>query len=417
MNDSSKHTNTAQKLKTLKCRVDDLRIGMYVSDLDCDWLDTPFLLQGFTITTEAEVETLRAHCKHVFIEYNEDYQLRPADDDSVLNDGLQKNKQNYKTQLSAEEEHEQARKIYHANKATAINILNSAAQGKPVSLPEAETAVRSCVQSILRNPDALLWMSKIRNRDEYTAEHCLNVSILAIAFGRHLELTEEELYTVGLAGLLHDVGKMRVPAEILNKPGKLTDKEFKIISTHAVHGRNLLQQTPQIPKAVIEAAHGHHERIDGGGYPLHTKGEDISPYARIIAIVDSYDAITSNRCYSDARPVTEAMKILYENRGKQFDEELTLDFIQFVGLYPPGSIVELENGMVGLVLAKNKGAQHLPKIIRVRDEDKQPCAYKLLDLSDIARGKLDKSYLIKHLHIDGSFGVHIKDHRASSWGL
>ncbi|MBB3168577.1 HD-GYP domain-containing protein [Simiduia aestuariiviva] len=403
---------SVKKLKTRKCYVEDLAIGMYVADVDCGWLNTPFMLQGFKLEFQQQIDELKKYCIYVHIEVQEDVviPLELGPEDSALD----RKDSAYKASLSAEEEHEQARAIYEQGRATTKSILEGAAKGHAIDLPSAKEAVNFCVESILRNPDALLWMSKIRDRDEYTAEHCLSVSILAIAFGRHLRLTEEELYTIGIAGLLHDVGKMRVPSAILNKPGKLTDKEFRAISTHVVHGRNLLQQTPEIPKEVIDAAHAHHERMDGAGYPRHLSGEDISDYAKIVSIVDCYDAITSNRCYSDARPITEAMKILYENRGKQFDESLTLEFIQFIGLYPPGSIVELENGMIGIVLAKNKGAQHLPKIIRVRDENKQPCPLKALDLTDIPRGTLDPGYFIKHIHTDGSFDVHIKDYRAGS---
>lgn len=403
-------TYSVKKRATRRCYVEALQIGMYVADVDCGWLNTPFLLQGFTIESESQIDTLKKCCVYVHIEVQEECNLpleRGIEDLSLETQSA------YEQSLAAEQEHEQARKIYEQGMVTTRAILAEAAKGHAIHLPAAQAAVDFCIESILRNPDALLWMSKIRNRDEYTAEHCLSVAILAIAFGRHLQLAESELSTLGLAGLLHDVGKMRVPANILNKPGRLTDKEFRAISAHAIHGRNLLQQTPEIPKAVIDAAHGHHERIDGTGYPRRLSSENISDYAKIISLVDCYDAITSNRCYSDARPVTEAMKILYENRGKQFDEALTLAFIQFIGLYPPGSIVELENGAVGIVLAKNKGAQHLPKIVRVRDEDKQPCALKLLDLTDISTGQLDASFYIKQLHTDGTFGIHIKEFRSS----
>ncbi|BFM11417.1 HD-GYP domain-containing protein [Simiduia litorea] len=386
---------------------------MFVSDLDCDWLVTPFLLQGFEIENLEQIETLRTHCKHVWVTTKTiptnpttpllTISAEPAKKTTVPTQSVS---------VSAEEEHRQARGIYNTSKLVAHNILNSAASGPPIRIPDADATVHHCVQSILRNPDALLWMSKIRNKDEYTAEHCLNVCILAIAFGRHLGLPEQELYKVGTAGLLHDVGKMRVAPAVLNKPGKLTPKEFKAMSAHVVHGRNLLQQTPNIAKEVIDAAHSHHERIDGTGYPRKLKGEDISHLSKIISIVDTYDAITSHRCYATARPTTEALKILYEQRGQQFDTELTLAFIKFVGLYPPGTIVELANGRLGLVLATNEQAKHLPKIICVTDVNKETCKQEFIDLSLIGRGELSEDHLIKQLHVDGSFGIHLREFKA-----
>ncbi|MDN3639506.1 HD-GYP domain-containing protein [Simiduia curdlanivorans] len=403
-----------QPLKnSTKLTIDELRLGMFVSELDCDWLVTPFLLQGFEIEKLEQIEILRAHCKHVWVT-TKTIPASPANPLLTLSEAAPK-KASTPTQaisISAEQEHRQARGIYTASKLATHTILTSAASGPPLKIPDADATVHHCVQSILRNPDALLWMSKIRNKDEYTAEHCLNVCILAIAFGRHLGLAEQELYKVGTAGLLHDVGKMRVAPSVLNKPSQLTPKEFKAMSAHVVHGRNLLQQTPDIAKEVIDAAHSHHERIDGTGYPRKLKGEDISYLSKIISIVDTYDAITSHRCYATARPTTEALKILYEQRGKQFDTELTLAFIKFIGLYPPGTIVELVNGRLGLVLATNEQTKHLPKIICVTDSQKEACKHEFIDLSLISRGELTEDHLIKQLHVDGSFGIHLHAFKA-----
>lgn len=413
MSHTDKPKRHSKSLKTQKLHVDDLRLGMFVSKLDCDWLDTSFLLQGFTLDSLAQIEEIKKYSAHAWVDQEVDQWVNETGLKNIASGSrVTPKKFEHHDQLSAQEEHHQARAIYTASKQATHNILVRASSGPPVQTLETEQTVHHCVQSILRNPDALLWMSKIRNRDEYTAEHCLNVCILAIAFGRHMKLAEQELYQIGTAGLLHDVGKMRVQPEILNKPGKLTEKEFKAMSAHVIHGRNLLQQTPNIAKEVIEAAHAHHERIDGNGYPRRLKDSDISFHAKVVSIVDVYDAITSHRCYAPARPVTEALKILYEHRGTQFDETLVLAFIQFIGLYPPGSIVELENGMVGLVLATNQDARHMPKIIRVRDQNKAECTHEFIDLSLIGKDELSKDHVIKSMHIDGTFGIYLKDFKA-----
>ncbi|AFU97405.1 HD-GYP domain-containing protein [Simiduia agarivorans] len=403
-------TRKSTRLGSRKVAVDDLRPGMFVCKLDRDWLETPFLLQGFRIEHASDIAKLREYCRYVWIDVAEEVWEGVGHESTHPQDPGRR--QIHAIKQSAQAEHARARKIYDTSRTVTKNLLTKASSGPPIAFDQAESTVQHCVDSILSNPDALLWMSKIRDQDEYTAEHCLNVCILAIAFGRHLQLAEQQLFQLGMAGLLHDVGKMRVPSEILNKPGELSEKEMRAMRAHVVHGRNLLQQTPNIAKQVIEAAHAHHERLDGGGYPRKLDATDIGKITRLISIVDTFDAITSHRCYAPARPVTEALRILYEARGSQFDEALVLEFIQFIGLYPPGSIVELENGMVGLVIATNEEAHHLPKIIKVCGPDKQPCEQEFLDLSLTRSGELGRDHLIRQLHVDGSFGIFIRDFKA-----
>lgn len=407
---SADNSRKSTRLNTRKVAVDDLRPGMFVCKLDRDWLETPFLLQGFRIERQSDIAQLREYCRYVWVDVTEEVWESTSHDSLKAQDSGRPKAHPIKH--SAQAEHARAKKIYDASRSVTKDLLTKASSGPPIAFDEAENTVQHCVDSILSNPDALLWMSKIRDQDEYTAEHCLNVCILAIAFGRHLRLAEQQLFQLGMAGLLHDVGKMRVPSDILNKPGSLSDKEMRAMRAHVVHGRNLLQQTPNIDKLVIDAAHAHHERLDGGGYPRRLDGDDIGKITRLISIVDTFDAITSHRCYAPARPVTDALRILYESRGTQFDEALVLEFIQFIGLYPPGSIVELENGMVGLVIATNETAHHLPKIIKVCDADKQPCEQEFLDLSLTQTGALSRDYLIRQLHVDGSFGIFIRDFKA-----
>ena len=193
-------------------------------------------------------------------------------------------------------------------------MLDDIRLGGAIDTDQAKATVNDCVQSVIRNPDALMWMSKMRSEDEYTAEHCLNVCILAVAFGRQLGLGEEELTDLGMCGLLHDVGKMKVPPDVLNKPGPLTEKEMRMMMAHTVHGRNLLMSTQGIYSGVVDVAFSHHERMDGMGYPRRLPGHGMSKFSRIVAIVDAYDAMTADRCYQSARTSTEAMKILYQTK-------------------------------------------------------------------------------------------------------
>ncbi len=397
-------SDTARK----KIHVSELRIGMYVSQLDRDWLDTPFVMQGFLVETMDDIAVVEKYCEHVWIDTVEEYR---AGGHSLQQHSPRPKRVRYINKVSTTDEQRKAIGVYREARRITKHLLDEVRLGAVVNTASAKETVNECVKSILRNADALLWMAKIRQEDEYTAEHCLNVCILAIAFGRQLGLSELELHNLGLCGLLHDVGKMRVPHEILNKPEKLTDKEFKLIKAHTVHGRNLLLAAPGGYDGIVDVAYSHHEKIDGTGYPRKLKGAGISQFSKIIALVDAFDAMTANRCYARAMTPTAALRNIYHDRGTHFDERLALVFIKTIGLYPPGSVVELKSGEVGLVFSTNTKYRHLPKVLMVLDNQKQPRKPQVLDLALVEKKELSADHLIAHVHCDGEFGIFIKDFR------
>ncbi|HEY7771636.1 MAG TPA: HD-GYP domain-containing protein [Marinagarivorans sp.] len=395
--------------RSIKIPVGELRVGMFVSKLDRDWLETPFLLQGFVVETQDDVDTVAEYANFVWVDAVEPSWV-PPEERGTLSPKTPR-KTTYINKVSAGDEHERAHGVFREARKLTRTLVDDIRLGGVINTEEAKATVRSCVDSILSNPDALLWMTKIRDQDNYTAEHCLNVCILAIAFGRHLGMSESDLEKLGLCGLLHDVGKMRIPSEVLNKPGELTPKEWNMMRAHVVHGRNLLLATPGVLHAAVDVAYSHHERMDGTGYPRKLPGTGISAFSRIIAIVDAYDAMTAERCYASAIPSTDALKIIYNDRGTHFDETLALAFIKSVGLYPPGSLVELANGLIGLVLESNPKFSHLPMVVAIKRGEKDLVREKIIDLSQIEQGKLDKSFLIRHVHKDGSFGIYLREYR------
>ena len=391
-----------------KVHVSELRLGMYVSKLDRDWLDTPFLLQGFTVESEDDIDVIHEYCEHVWIEaVNE----KRSPFETLETGEYKKRPARYINKLPAQDEHRKAIGVYKASQAITKNILATISLQGTIKTDEAKEVVNECVDSVIRNPNALIWMSKVREVDEYTSEHCLNVCIYAITFGRHLGIDEEELKTLGLCAMLHDVGKMRVPQHILNKKEKLTEREFSMIKAHTVHGRKLLMSTPGMPAAAVDVAYGHHERMDGSGYPRKIKATGISDFSRIVAIVDAYDAMTAERCYAPAMPSTQALNIIFKDRGTHFDEHYAIEFIKCIGLYPPGTLVELNNDRVAIVLAANPKQSRLPKIITVLDENKARCSEKVYNLKDVNSGSLDTGFLIKRALVDGAYGVTIKEYQ------
>lgn len=395
--------------RSVKVHVSELRIGMFVSRLDRDWLETPFLMQGFLLESQDDIDTVIEFCQHVWIDAVQPKWVPPEERGQL--DGSQRQKTSYINKVSARDEHNEALTVFREARRLTKTIVDDIRLGGTINNEEAKATVRSCVDSILRNPDALLWMTKIRHQDNYTAEHCLNVCILAIAFGRHLGLSEAELEKLGLCGLLHDVGKMRVAPEVLNKPEKLNEKEWKQMKAHVIHGRNLLLASPGVTHAAVDVAYSHHERMDGQGYPRKLSAAGISEFSRIIAIVDAYDAMTASRCYAPAIPTTQALKVIYKDRGTHFDERLAIAFIKSVGLYPPGSLVVLKNAMVGLVLETNKRLKHLPKVILLRAGEEPLAQEKIVDLAQIEEGQLDKGYLIKDTLPDGTHGIFVREYR------
>lgn len=407
---------------------------MFVTELDRPWLETPFLVQGFVIRNLSEIRKLKECCDYVYVEregrqwggkkdyFKEGFAVSrrsvTGSDESKIKKPVQRptlvstlsSRPTYTASRSVVKEHSIARRTYKFAKHTVTDILEQARMGSALETTSAKKVVNHCVKSIIRNPHALMWMAKIKHADEYTLEHCLNVSILAIAFGRHLRLEEAELEKLGLCGLLHDVGKMQVPEDILNKPDLLTKAEFEILQQHTTFGRDLLLKREDAMRYTVDAAYNHHERIDGKGYPRGLLKDEISEYARIISIVDSFDAMTSDRCYSKAKSSLEGLKEIYRHRGTQFDEELALEFIQLIGPFPPGTLVELNNGYVGVVLSSREKKRHLPQMRILLDKQKNKMQPEEIDLTDIEKGSLPKDFLISHVLKDGTYGLKLEDH-------
>ena len=406
-----------------------LKIGMFVSDLDRPWLGTPFALQGFEITSKEEIRQISEICEYVYVDkkksgicdYNIDEPIygnnitpsipfkRSYDEPSVKYHRYKIPKDKY----FIEEGFDNVRKAYEKTKASIHQTLERLRLGYELDVSQSQEAVNACVISIFNNKDSLLWFTLIKKCDPYTSEHSLNVTILSIAFGRYLGHSKQALKTIGLCGLLHDVGKVKIPQEILNKEGSFTEDEFATMKLHPTFGRDYLLKQGNIDHEVIHAAYSHHERMNGSGYPQGLLGPDISYYARLIAIIDTYDAITNDRCYQRGRTAMEAQKILYEAAGSYYDKELVKDFIQWLGIYPPASIVEMSNGEVGIVLSVNPEWKTKPCVVLILDEEKHPQAQRIVDLYKNDVDRYGNHYYIKTSHPNNSFGINLVDFKLS----
>lgn len=251
--------------------------------------------------------------------------------------------------VSLENELVRAEKLHKQGKAIQKLLLASVQKEMPfdASIPKAFSS--KLVASVDRNPDALLCLTKIREKDNYLLEHSLNVAILLANFANYLGMSEDEVQDLSYAGFLHDLGKIKIPDEILHKPGRLTDSEMEVMKGHVKHGVDYLKST-EIAPPLIQAISEHHERLDGLGYPAGTKGDDISQAGRMLAIADMYDALTADRVYKSGMSSQRAFSILMSDAPTRLDQSLVQQFIKCLGVYPVGSLVLLSNDRLAMVL-------------------------------------------------------------------
>ena len=234
--------------------------------------------------------------------------------------------------------------------------------GNAIKLEEVGTLVEEINQSIARNSDALLSLARLKNADNYTYLHSVAVCALMIALGRQMGLEDAVLKEVGMAGLLHDVGKMAIPGEILNKPGRLTDEEFLIVKAHPQQGWEMLKCCPNVNDIALDVCLHHHETVVGTGYPDGLSGQALSLYARMGAVCDVYDAITSERCYKVGWAPGEAIRKMTEWKDGRFDEAVFRAFVKTVGIYPAGTLVKLKSGRLGVVMEQSEKSLLTPVI-------------------------------------------------------
>ena len=254
--------------------------------------------------------------------------------------------------------------------------------GKAVALEDVEPVVEAITGSLARNGSALLGILGIKNKDDYTFQHSVSVGTLLVAFGRSFGLSEDETREVGLGGMLHDLGKMKVPDAILNKPGRLTDEEFAIIKRHPLDGHAILLETRGVGEIPLDITRHHHERINGRGYPDGLSDTAISRFARMAAIVDVYDAITADRCYHKAMTATEALRRMWEWSANDFDRGLLQAFMKCVGIYPVGTVVRLESGIIGVVVEQNEESLLTPRVKAVfHSKSFRPLTPSIIDLA------------------------------------
>lgn len=283
-----------------------------------------------------------------------------------------------------DEEVRRAHKLCARSKSAVVAMFSEVRMGQAIDAGQVVELVEEISASVLRNPNALISLARLKNSDEYTYMHSVAVCALMIALARQLGLSEEQVREAGMAGLLHDIGKMMIPDDILNKPGKLTDSEFDTVRSHPLAGGKILMDSQQVSAMVLDVCLHHHEKVDGSGYPHRLMGDQISLFARMGAVCDVYDAITSDRPYKNGWDPAESIRKMAEWCKGHFDEAVFKAFVKSVGIYPTGSLVRLESGRLGVVMDQHETSLLTPRVkVFFSAKSKAPIPQQIIDLAKL----------------------------------
>ena len=410
-----------------RIHVGDLTIGMRVVQLDREWLDSPFLFQGFTVSSVDELSQVRQLCEYVFVDEEEKSAAtvsRPAASRSsrpsavVTHQRIEREAtQRRPKQTSLEQELDTARGVYKQAVEQTREVFHDARTGRMFDAGGARETVRGIVSSALRNSSALLWYAQLQSREGYTVLHAINAAVYAAALGSHLGYPEETLIELSIGALLHDIGKLKLPAELLQKAGPLTPAERALMQKHTTYGFRLLEHTPDLPRSALLVALQHHENCDGGGYPKGCLADRTHSFSRLVAVIDRYVGLTSDRPQREGMSPQAAVKTLYEMRGTALDAQFVDAFIQLLGVYPVGSVVELSSGEVGIVIGSNAAQRLRPKVLIILNERKEKALpLRIVDLQQIRTFGLDEPYDIRRALDPHSYGMdlnpYIKGYRS-----
>jgi HD-GYP domain-containing protein (c-di-GMP phosphodiesterase class II) len=377
-----------------KIKVSDVKLGMYLQEICGSWMDHPFWKKSFKLTDAKDLKTL-SECGILEVWIDTDKGL-DTESDALLEDetrtkiddtlhGAALTVTKPVTRLSVQAELEQARKTHTKAKEAVTAMFQEARMGKALQLAEVGSLVDEISASITRNPEAFLSISRLKNKDNYTYLHSVAVCALMIALGKQLNLEQKLMKDIGMAGLLHDVGKMSIPDEILNKPGKLSDDEFSIIKGHSLKGWEILKGSEGVCQIALDVCLHHHERMDGRGYPDKLSGDDLTIFARMGAVCDVYDAVTSNRCYKLGWEPAEAIRKMAEWQEGHFDHDVFHAFVKTIGIYPSGTLVKLKSTRLAVVIEQSEKNLLTPLVkVFFSTIENSPLLPELLDLAQSA---------------------------------
>ncbi|MCL9657844.1 HD-GYP domain-containing protein [Pseudomonas protegens] len=365
--------------------IHQLQMGMYIHQFCGSWLDHSFWKAGFVLDSHADLQRLRSsNLSSLWIDTSKGGDLPEAS--ATTTPDLPPTAQPATAatpRASMDEEVQRALKLCAHSRKAVMAMFQEVRMGQALEMQQAEDLVLQIGQSLLRHPDALISLARLKNADDYTYMHSVAVCALMLATARQLGLSEDYIRLAGVAGLLHDVGKLTIPDSILNKPQKLSDTEFERVKLHPEAGGAILRQSPDVDALVLDVCLHHHEKADGSGYPHRLAGNQISLFAQMGAVCDVYDAVTSNRPYNRGWDPAEAIQRMSTWKG-HFDQRVFQAFVKSVGIYPVGALVRLESGRLAVVIEQNPKSLLTPKVrVFFSTRSNLPLEQNVVDLAKI----------------------------------
>ena len=412
----------------IKVHTENLQPGMYISQLDRPWLETPFLVQGFYVKNRKDIDFISEICDFVYVNPREAASKITTKMPTVSSamgrspDTIEFTVQNidisaikpkfsgkiakpithssndldclfsgkkispYTDETKWKSEGPAAEEAISGLQLGLKDLLSRNQKGGPLEILKIKQAVAPMVESVIRNPDACIWLVRMKQKNNYMYNHSLATSVWAVALGRQFGLPKADLRSLAIGGLLLDIGMLELDNKILNANRRLTAQETKIMKRHVDIGVNLLKEEAMVNHDILDMVAHHHERHNGDGYPQGLVGDQIPVFARIAALVDCYDAITSERIYASAMPASLAIKQIYDWKDVYFQAEIIEGFIQAIGIYPAGTLVELSTGHVAIVVAASRSRRLRPELMLILDRDKEPLdKIEMVDLYEVTQ--------------------------------
>lgn len=393
---TDRYANPPERLWESELLIDPLHLqwGHFVARMDRPWMGTPFSLEGVMVKHPKQMDWFKQHCEWVVIDLLRSenryrpqagrIRAKPRQQNEWLGDLSDEGASINMLRRGAldEEVISDSVEMHELLLNQAESLVASITLGGQVDSQEARQSVSGIAASLEKNIAAMVWLTRIKRADEYTAQHCVNVAILSMGLAKALEWQRDQVELAGLAGMLHDLGKVGLDKAILNKPGRLSDEEYDHVKRHAFLGYRMLRNDGEVHPSVAQAVLEHHERPDGSGYPNGRERSTLQPMSTLISVVDAYDAITSRRPYSNARSHHEALGILWKERNRQFDSTMVEALIQFLGWITPGTVVRLSTGQYAIVLRASHQHRLWPLVRLLEPADGTYRVTRRIDLAE-----------------------------------
>ncbi len=381
-----------------------LQPGMFVAELDRPWLETPFSLQGFVVRNPDEVPYISRYVDHVMVdvEYGGSPRFLTIEGESGVDEQC--------AGLAIKADFEQAKVCFESAADTLDKVFDSLSHGQLTDIHAVKVAIAPLIEGVFRNQEAVAVLLRLRESGDYRYHHGISMALWAAILGRHLGLSRDELEKLAVGCAMCDIGMTELSSELLDQPHQLAEKQRTIVQAHPIMGAELVKESEDVDIEILSIIENHHERMDGSGYPRGMEGASIPLLARIAGLVDTYDAMITARPYAPARTSHEAAQELLDSKGSLFQEALVEQFVQAIGLFPTGTLVELNTGEVAIVVKQNSTRRLKPEIVVVLCTEKQKKeTLELVNLCNQENSETGERWITREL-LSGAYGVNSEEY-------